>query len=84
MRHNCSITSPNKKEVHQGCYKVAVDIATTESIDPYHVQLLKTAVLYHDLGFIVQATGHEEINDIAHDTLPDFDIRNLKLKEYVT
>lgn len=54
-------------------YKVAVDIATTESIDPYHVQLLKTAVLYHDLGFIVQATGHEEIScDIAHDTLPDF------------
>lgn len=54
-------------------YKVAVEIATIESVDPYYLQLLKTAVLYHDLGFIVQATGHEEIScDIAHDTLPDF------------
>ncbi len=78
VQHKLETQLPDHLSYHsmahtKDVYKVAVEIATIESVDPYHLQLLKTAVLYHDLGFIVQATGHEEIScEIAHNTLPDF------------
>ncbi len=58
----------------QDVLSAAVHIATNEDVEGEDVMLLKTAVLYHDAGFTVQAKDHEEIScAIAQETLPPFD-----------
>lgn len=52
----------------------AVQIAANENISASELVLLKTAVLFHDSGFIVKPENHEETGcEIAKKTLPDFD-----------
>lgn len=54
--------------------EAAMMYADAENIHPYEIDLLKTAVYYHDLGFTVQTKDHEEIGcEMARKTLPEFD-----------
>jgi predicted metal-dependent HD superfamily phosphohydrolase len=47
--------------------------ADMEGIDEYEQQLLQTAVLFHDAGFIIQSRDHELYGcEIARKNLPDF------------
>lgn len=42
-------------------------------VDPARALQLRTAALYHDIGFIVQYNGNEPLAvEIAHETLPQF------------
>lgn len=41
--------------------EAAADLCQMESIDPYHTQLLLTAVLFHDIGFTQSRKEHEAI-----------------------
>ena len=53
---------------------VAGELCLLEKIDPYETMLLKTAVLFHDSGFVVTMTGHEAAGcDIAKEVLPNYD-----------
>lgn len=48
-------------------------IAETESISNYEKDLLSTAVLFHDIGFIYQSQNHEAKScEIAQETLPHY------------
>lgn len=48
-------------------------IARKENVSGDKLILLKTAALFHDAGFLVQAQGHEEIScRIARENLPGF------------
>src|SRR5258708_40057890 len=48
-------------------------LCEAESIAENEKELLLTAVLYHDAGFIKTYKGHEEQScEIAKETLPDF------------
>jgi len=52
----------------------AINLAKSEGLSDYECLLLKTAVLYHDAGFIKQANEHEHVGcEIAKETLPQFD-----------
>lgn len=54
-------------------YQASVKYAELEGINIEDTTLLKTASLFHDSGFIVQAEGHEQIScDITQQHLPDF------------
>lgn len=54
-------------------YIVASQLANEEKLKWHEELLLKTAVLYHDSGYIVQAEGHEEFScQIAEESLPRF------------
>jgi uncharacterized protein len=51
----------------------AINLAKLENLSDYDCLLLKTAVLYHDAGFIKQTNEHEKIGcEIAQETLPQF------------
>ncbi|GAB2617555.1 HD domain-containing protein [Belliella aquatica] len=50
-------------------------IAKSENIEEKSLTLLKIAVLFHDLGFLIQRDGHEEIScQEAKRDLPAFDL----------
>ena len=50
------------------------ELAATENISENDLILLKTAAIYHDVGFLNAYTGHEEEScKIAAAILPDFD-----------
>ena len=54
-------------------YRAAIRYAELEGINETDTKLLKTASLFHDSGFIVQAKDHEKIScGIAQEHLPDF------------
>jgi predicted metal-dependent HD superfamily phosphohydrolase len=54
--------------------QAAIRIAHSEGITPYELDLLITAVAFHDSGFIYQANNHEEKGcDIVRESLPQFD-----------
>lgn len=54
-------------------YKASIEYARLEGINEEITTLLKTASLFHDSGFIVQAAGHEQIScDITQKYLPGF------------
>lgn len=58
----------------------AIRIAAEENVKDEDAILLRTAALYHDSGFIVQAKDHEEIGcDIARETLPEFNYTNKQI-----
>jgi len=55
-------------------FEAAIRYAELEAISQEDTILLKTASLFHDSGFIVQAENHEQIScDIVQQYLPDFD-----------
>lgn len=52
---------------------VVGELCQLEAIPPYETILLKTAVLFHDSGFVTTTTGHEEAGcKIARKTLPKY------------
>lgn len=52
---------------------VSEKLARAEEVDPYNTELLKTAALFHDAGFLRDYKNHEEIScDIAREYLPNF------------
>lgn len=53
---------------------VADELCRSEKVAPYEAMLLKTAVLFHDSGFVVTTNGHEEAGcEIARAALPKYD-----------
>jgi uncharacterized protein len=54
-------------------YEAAMRIADSEGINPQEKNLLATAVLFHDSGFIYQSKNHEEKGiEIAKEMLPTY------------
>lgn len=54
-------------------YDSAMRIAERESVDPEGINLLLTAALLHDSGFIYQSKNHEEKGaEIAREMLPQY------------
>jgi predicted metal-dependent HD superfamily phosphohydrolase len=55
-------------------YQAAINYATLEEVSDEDTILLKTASLFHDCGFIIQAENHEAIScQIAEEILVQFD-----------
>lgn len=54
--------------------KTALDIARLEGVtDAESLALLKTAALYHDIGFLTAYQGHEEVGcELVREKLPSF------------
>jgi len=56
-------------------------LAATEQVNEQELILLKTAALFHDAGFLQQASGHEEISCImARDILPGFEYNQQQIE----
>lgn len=54
-------------------YASVIDIALLEGVAGEDLELLKTAALFHDCGFVVQNESHEEVGcGIVQDRLPGF------------
>jgi uncharacterized protein len=54
-------------------YGCAENIAKTEGVDGEELELLLTAVPFHDSGFLVNGEDHENIScDMARQVLPEF------------
>lgn len=52
---------------------IAQELCLAEDIGPYDTILVKTAALYHDSGFTISNTNHEELGcKIARDSLENF------------
>ena len=52
---------------------VSEKLARAEDVDAYNTEILKTAALFHDSGFLQHHTNHEEIScTIAKEYLPNF------------
>lgn len=50
-----------------------IDIALAEGVDGEDLELLKTAALFHDCGFVVETKAHEEVGcAIVKEQLPQF------------
>ena len=61
--------------------KMADEISTVEKISTLDKELLLTAVLFHDSGYITQAKGHEEIGcGVAKDLLPEFGFTSTEIQ----
>jgi uncharacterized protein len=55
-------------------YSACEMLAKAENIEGAELELLLTAALYHDSGFLVQSTDHEKIScEIVQTHLPGFD-----------
>ncbi|WP_153799471.1 YitT family protein [Foetidibacter luteolus] len=60
----------------------ATVIAKENSISGQELALLQTAALFHDMGFIQDAAGHEKIScDYARQYLPGFDYNEAQVNE---
>jgi predicted metal-dependent HD superfamily phosphohydrolase len=54
-------------------YRTAITIAAAEGVGGEELDLLKTAALFHDSGFLIQDDEHERAScAIAHEALPAF------------
>ena len=57
-------------------------IAKAEKITEKELELLKVAVLFHDLGFLIQRDGHEELScEEAKRDLPAFDFSQEEIEK---
>jgi uncharacterized protein len=55
-------------------HRAAEQLALLENISAHETQILLTAAQYHDAGFVVKSTGHEEEScRIAQQVLPGFE-----------
>ncbi len=60
---------------------IATQIAENENLDEVEVKLIRTAALYHDLGFIYQHENNEELAmRMAKEKLPPFDYSNVQIE----
>lgn len=63
-------------------YRASIKYAELEKVSSEDTILLKTASLFHDSGFIVQAENHEAISGtIAEEILPHFDYNAVQIKK---
>lgn len=63
-------------------YKASIKYAELESLSEEETILLKTASLFHDSGFIVQAENHEAIScTIAEEILPEFEYNSEQIQK---
>lgn len=69
---------PSKRTYHSfahtlDVYRTTVEIAVAEGIEGEHLDLLRTAALYHDSGFLIQDLEHEKGSCVlAQEALPRF------------
>ena len=62
--------------------EVTVQLVNKENIDPRDAELLKTAALFHDAGFLEGYKDHEEIScKLAKEFLPRFDYGEKEINE---
>jgi len=62
--------------------KNTLEIAASEGINGEDLDILSTAVLFHDAGFIEKYTGHEEVScAIAKQFLPQFDYSDTQIRK---
>jgi len=63
-------------------YEAGIKIAKLENISKNDMRLLETAILFHDLGNIVQRQGHETISTkMANNILPAFGYNNSEIEQ---
>ena len=63
-------------------YQAADQLASLENISTYDTQILLTAAQYHDAGYMVKATGHEEEScRIARQVLPGFEYTSQEVEQ---
>ncbi len=66
----------------QDVLTAALMLAKAEQISPADTHLIKTAALFHDIGFTVQYKNHEEVGcDIARKSLPHFGYNPVQIEE---
>lgn len=62
--------------------EAALMYGKAENITTYETDILKTAVLFHDLGFTVRIKDHEEIGcEMARQTLPGFEYNTADIEK---
>ncbi len=62
-------------------YRTAITIAAAEGVGGEDLDLLKTAALFHDAGFITQDQEHEQGScTIAREALPDFGYTTVQIE----
>ena len=67
------LTYHNLKHTFEHVLPAAMDLADRCGLTQEEKDLLAVAVAFHDIGWIVQGTGHERIGaDMARKELPDF------------
>jgi uncharacterized protein len=70
MRHTCNDVVPAVER-----------LAAMEGVREEEYLLVRTAAIYHDLGFIEQYSGHESVGiRIAAEVLPDFGFRSSQVE----
>ena len=63
-------------------YQASIKYAELESLSEEETVLLKTASLFHDSGFIIQAENHEAIScTIAEEILPEFEYNSEQIEK---
>ena len=63
-------------------YKASIKYAELENVSDEDTILLKTASLFHDSGFIIQAENHEAISCIiAEEILPNFNYNSVQIQK---
>jgi predicted metal-dependent HD superfamily phosphohydrolase len=63
-------------------YQAAIMYAELESVSPEDIVLLKTAALFHDAGYIIQAENHEVLSCIiAEESLIDLDYNKEQIQK---
>ncbi|MBC7382134.1 MAG: HD domain-containing protein [Bacteroidia bacterium] len=61
--------------------QAAILLAKLEKLNVNKILLLKTAVLFHDSGFTIQASNHEELGcEIARQFLPQFEYIEMEIE----
>lgn len=62
--------------------QVVQQLAKLEKVSTYDYQLLRTAALFHDAGFLETFEGHEEVScKIANESLPLFDYSQEQIEQ---
>lgn len=63
-------------------YQASIKYAELENVSVKDTILIKTASLFHDSGFIIQAENHEEIScTIAEEILHDFNYNSVQIQK---
>ena len=61
--------------------EITEQLCTAERVSTYETMLLKTAVLFHDSGFIHNSTEHEARGcDLARKVLPNYDYSDKEIE----
>lgn len=74
LRHGLPATRTYHSFSHTlDVYRVAVELAHAEGVEGEELDLLRTAALYHDAGFLISDTDHESFScQLVREALPRF------------